>query len=66
MLKPFTEEAIRLCLRFQSAKNTQKKTISIRKKGLYTVEVVSSKPRRYRCCVPSCLIDQVANKLLTN
>ena len=64
MLEPFTEEAIRLCLRFQSQHALSISVIPNTQKGLYTIEVVSSTPRRYRGCVPSCLIDQVAIKLL--
>ena len=64
MLEPFTEEVIRLYLRFQSQHALSISVIPNTQKGLYTIEVVSSKPRRYRVSVPSCLIDQVANKLL--
>ena len=66
MLEPYTEESIRLCLRFKSQHALSISVIPKTQKGLYTVEVVSSKPRRYRGCVPSCLFDQVANKLLKN
>ena len=60
MLEPFTEEAIRFCLRFQS-QHALSVLFPIRKHDLYTTEAVSIIPRRYRECVPSCSIDQVAN-----
>ena len=64
MLETSTEEAIRLCLRFQSQHALSISAIPKTQKSLYTIEVVSSKPGRYIGCVLSCLIDRVSNKLL--
>ena len=42
MLEPFTEEAIRLCLRFQSQHALSISVIPKTQKNLYTIENVSS------------------------
>ena len=62
MLEPFIEEAIRFCLRFQSKHAISVSVIPNTQTKL--IRYFLATPRRYKACVLSCLIDQVANSLL--